>query len=86
MARTGKTQQNIDYVRKAGMMLFIPFLLGACPAIGYFLGSLVDKIFHTQNVFSIIFIFLGLAAAARETYVIVRRASKDNEQSNNKQA
>lgn len=58
------------------MLLFIPVLLGVCPLIGYFLGWLLDRIFHTDFLY-IIFIFVGLGAAARETYLIVRRVYKN---------
>lgn len=78
MKENKKVEQPSKFVRKYGMLLIIPFMLGVCPLVGFFLGWILDKILNIR-VMSIIFLFIGLAAGARESYLIIRRASQNND-------
>jgi len=55
----------------------IPFILGVAPIIGWWLGRLIDRKLGTDWVFQVVGLVLGLGAAARETYLLIRRVQKD---------
>ena len=76
MFRTQKHKRDLSYFRKAGMLLLIPILWGVCPVVGYFIGYLLDLLFHTETLLRLIFLFLGIGAAIRETYIITRRFAR----------
>ncbi len=68
---------DTTYFRKVGMLLFIPILWAVSPAVGYGIGYVLDRIFNTGDVCSVVFVFLGIGAAARETYLITQRVARD---------
>ncbi len=74
-----KSEHDAEYFRKVSILFFVPFLWITAPVVGYFLGYAVDYFFKTEEVFSFIFLILGIIAAARETYLIVRRAWKSSD-------
>lgn len=76
MARLSKEQARL--ARQVGLLTAIPFVLLAGPALGYLLGSWLDRRFGTAPVFLIIMIILGFVAAGRETYQLIRRASRED--------
>jgi F0F1-type ATP synthase assembly protein I len=56
----------------------IPVILVVAPLIGYYAGSWVDGKLGTGNVFMIIGLGLGFAAAGKETYNLIKRSAKNS--------
>lgn len=63
------------------MLTAIPFVLASGPAIGYVFGSWLDRRQGTDPIFVIIFLILGFVASGRETYRLIRLASREDEPS-----
>ena len=59
--------------RGAAMLVAIPSLLIISPLVGFFLGDLGDKRFHTSPWLAIAGLILGFVAGAREVWSIYRR-------------
>lgn len=55
------------------MLVAIPSLLIISPLVGFFLGDLGDKRFHTSPWLAIVGLILGFVAGAREVWSIYRR-------------
>jgi ATP synthase protein I len=49
-------------------------ILAAAPLIGYVIGHWIDTRLGTEPWFVLGFILLGLAAGARETFLIIKKA------------
>lgn len=64
-------------MRQIGLLTGIPILLAVGPILGYFAGNWLDGKLGTEPVFTIILIVLGFIASGRETYNLIRIASKD---------
>ena len=65
-----------DLVQQFGKYYAVAFLVPSAVLIGFLIGYLLDKLFHT-GFLKIIFLFLGLAAGMIE---LVRELSKDDAQ------
>jgi F0F1-type ATP synthase assembly protein I len=60
-------------MRSAATLLAIPSLLIISPLVGFFLGDLGDKRFHTSPWLALIGLAFGFAAAAREVWIIYKK-------------
>lgn len=60
-------------MRSAATLVAIPSLLIVSPLVGFFLGGLGDKRFHTSPWLSLVGLILGFAAGAREVWQIYKR-------------
>ena len=60
-------------MRGAAMLVAIPSLLIISPLVGFFLGDLGDKRFHTAPWLAISGLLLGFVAGAREVWSIYKR-------------
>ena len=60
-------------LRGAAMLVAIPSLLIISPLVGFFLGDLGDKRFHTAPWLALAGLILGFVAGAREVWSIYRR-------------
>jgi len=63
------------------MLLAIPSLLIVSPLVGFFLGRAADHWLKTTPWLSLVGVFLGFAAAGRETWLIVRKAQSEDQES-----
>jgi F0F1-type ATP synthase assembly protein I len=61
------------------LLLAIPTLLIVSPLLGAFLGNLLDRRLGDTHWFAGLGLFLGFAAAGRETYRIVKRSQQEEE-------
>jgi F0F1-type ATP synthase assembly protein I len=61
------------------MLLAIPTLLIVAPLVGFFLGSWLDRRFNTAPWMTAVGLILGFVAAGRETYLIYRRYTAEEE-------
>jgi hypothetical protein len=66
-----------SYYGTVMMLASLPFTLGVAPVIGWWLGRLADRRLGTDWVFQVVGLVLGLAAAVRETYLLIRRVQRD---------
>jgi F0F1-type ATP synthase assembly protein I len=64
-------------IRSASLLLAIPTLLIVSPLVGFFVGRAADRWLQTTPWLSLVGVFLGFAAAGRETWMIVRRAQSE---------
>ena len=64
--------------RRYSQFLTIPLLLATMPVVGLFLGQLLDRVFHTGNILTIVFLVLGFVAGGREVYRIVSRIGRED--------
>ncbi len=74
-------RENDSYrsLRSAGILLAIPTLLIVAPLVGFFLGSWLDRRFHSAPWIAAVGLILGFVAAGRETYLIYRRYTAEEE-------
>ena len=56
------------------MYLAVPTLLAASILVGFFLGQWADSRFGTEPFLMIVGLVLGMAAAGREMYRLVKKA------------
>ena len=66
-------------VKQLGILTTIPIILLVGPAIGFFLGSWIDRKAHIYPWFTILFVFLGFAASGREVFSLLKQISKDDQ-------
>lgn len=66
-------------MRAAAMLVAIPSLLIISPLVGFFLGDLGDKRFHTSPWLALTGLVLGFVAAGREVWLIYRRYLESQE-------
>lgn len=71
--------QNEYYklLRQLGMLTLIPMVLVCSPFAGFLLGKWLDLKFHTGQGITIFFVTMGFFAGARESYRIIRKASRE---------
>ncbi|MFA5116360.1 MAG: hypothetical protein WC486_03670 [Candidatus Omnitrophota bacterium] len=62
------------WVRTAGVLSFIPFVLVSGPVAGYFLGDFLVKKFTFPGYLTYICITVGFIASVHETVKIIRFA------------
>ena len=60
-------------LRSAATLVAIPSLLIVSPLVGFFLGALGDKRFHTSPWLALSGLGLGFVAGAREVWSIYKR-------------
>ncbi len=73
MAAPRDKRPDDSALRGAAMLVAIPSLLIISPLVGFFLGDLGDKRFHTSPWLAIAGLILGFVAGAREVWSIYRR-------------
>ena len=77
MARFSKEKSKL--ARQVGILTAIPFVLLTGPALGYLLGDWLDERLGTAPALLILCLLLGFAASGRETYRLIRLASREDE-------
>lgn len=80
MNQADKSKADIyKWVKIGGLLSFLPFVLGAGPIAGYFLGNYLEKRFGLPAYVSIVTVTIGIIASLRETIRIVRMALRTQE-------
>jgi len=72
-----KKNEQAGWARQIGTLTAIPILLAVGPLLGYLAGHWLDGKLGSEPIFTIILLVLGFIAAGKETYTLIRRASKD---------
>ena len=50
----------------------------AGPAVGYIIGSYLDKVLGTSGIMTLIFLLLGLGAGGLETVKLIKEITKED--------
>ena len=79
MAPPQKQPPDDSGMRSAAMLLAIPTLIIVSPLVGFFLGDLADKRFHTSPWLMLAGLILGFVAGGREVWLIYRRYQESQE-------
>jgi ATP synthase protein I len=75
---TGKQDAFSSQVKQLGVLTTIPIILLAGPAVGFWMGSWIDRKANCYPWFTIIFIGLGFAGSAREVIRLLKQVLKDD--------
>ena len=75
---------RFEGLRGASLLLSIPTLLIVSPLVGFFLGNALDHKIKTSPWFTIVGLILGFGAAGRETFLIYRRYTAEEEEKKRK--
>ena len=73
-----KEKDKEDYLRYLSL-ISVPFLLVVAPLLGYFFGHYLDTFFDTKPYLSYLFLFLGIVAAIREFYKLIKKFQNDDQ-------
>ena len=65
------------YIKLMALVSSLGISMGLSIVIGIAIGYYLDKWFRTSPVFFLIFLMLGIVAAFRNIFVIMKRAEKD---------
>ena len=70
-------------LRQIALLSAVPAILIAAPLAGFFIGRWADEKFETEPFLTIVGLILGFAAAGREIYFLIKKASKEEKSSDN---
>jgi F0F1-type ATP synthase assembly protein I len=74
--------QNVPNPKyQAGELLSVGIMFPACIGIGYGIGYLLDRWCGTQNVFKLVFLLLGIAAAFINLFRVIQSVDRDDDNS-----
>jgi F0F1-type ATP synthase assembly protein I len=74
--------QNVPNPKyQAGELLSVGIMFPACIGIGYGIGYLLDRWAGTQNVFKLVFLLLGIAAAFINLFRVIQSVDRDDDNS-----
>jgi len=66
------------HVHQIALLAGTPFMFGAATALGWWLGSLADRHFHTGVILQAVGAAVGLAAAAVDTARLIKRTAEED--------
>jgi len=75
---SGENEQA-GWIRQIGLLTAIPILLAVGPFLGYLAGHWLDNKLNTEPIFTIVFLILGFIASGKETYGLIKKASREIE-------
>lgn len=73
-----KKDEIYSQIRQVGAIMTIPIILLIGPAVGFWIGSLIDRKFHIYPWFTVIIVGLGFAASGREIVRLLQDIQKDD--------
>lgn len=62
--------------RQVALLTSIPVVLLAGPAVGYFIGSFLDRLFGTSPWLMAFFTTMGAISGVRQTISVIKRATE----------
>ena len=68
----------------AGLYITVPTLMAAAILIGFFAGQWADERFNTEPYLMLVGLVLGMAAAGRELYRLIKKAQAMDEEEHKK--
>lgn len=72
-------EENQSKGKLLALAMSLPFVIGIPPLVGWWLGSHLDEALDTKPYFMFGLLVIGIMAAIRETYRIIRRIKEDTE-------
>lgn len=63
-------------IKQASLLITVPAIMFAAPAVGYFVGHWADNKFGTDPYLAVVGVTLGFVAAGVEVYKLVKRSSE----------
>lgn len=72
-------EENPNKGKLLALAMTLPFVISVPPLIGWWLGSHLDDFFQTKPFILYGFLALGVLAAGRETYRIIKRIREEIE-------
>ena len=80
MAQGDKRKADLyKWIKIGGLLSFLPFVLGAGPIAGYFLGNYLERRFRLPAYISIALVTIGFLASLKETIRIIKIALQTQE-------
>jgi predicted F0F1-ATPase subunit len=79
-----KNDERYRWVRQAGILGTVPFLLAIPPIAGVFIGKWIDEKIGSTPAFTIVFVILGFVAGVREVARVLKKANQDADADNDK--
>lgn len=70
-------EPSADWIKRVGMLMSVPLILGLSPVVGCAIGWAMDRVFGTRPVLTIVLLLAGFAAGVRETWFLIRRTSEN---------
>ena len=67
---------SYGWLKKVGMLISIPLMLGLSPVVGCAIGFGMDRLLGTRPVFTILLLVAGFIAGVRETWSLIRKSSE----------
>lgn len=77
--RPKSSDDRVKGYRQVALATTIPLIMLVAPAVGYFLGTYLDKLFGTSNILMTIFLLLGVVAGGVEAYKIIKKVIKEGD-------
>ncbi len=74
-----KKRDLYRWIKIAGILSFIPFILAAGPLAGFFAAGFLETRFGLPQYTTIILVTIGLIGSARETVRIIKIALRSEE-------
>ncbi|PIU40328.1 MAG: hypothetical protein COT00_02290 [Candidatus Omnitrophica bacterium CG07_land_8_20_14_0_80_50_8] len=65
-------------VKQLGIVTTVPIILLVGPAVGFFLGSWIDRKAHSYPWFTVVFVVLGFIASGREIFRLLRQILRED--------
>lgn len=79
--RAGSKEKRNDYIRFLGVASTVGINFVTSTFVGFAIGYwIIDPILNTKPWFTLIFMFLGIAAAFKYLFKLVKRAENFNEE------
>ena len=75
---SGDKKAYYSQVKQLGILTTIPIILAVGPAIGFFLGSWIDRKAECYPWVTIVFVFLGFVASGREIFRLLKQILRDD--------
>jgi F0F1-type ATP synthase assembly protein I len=66
-------------MRQIGLLIALPMLLAVAPILGYLGGDWLDGKLGTQPWLGVVGLVIGFVAGARESWLLIKRASAEND-------
>jgi hypothetical protein len=80
MSQRDKRKADLyKWIKIAGLLSFLPFILVAGPIAGFYLGSYLEKRFSLPSYVSMVLITIGFITSAMETIKLVKAALRAQE-------
>ncbi len=71
-----KRYEKYEGLRQVALLTSIPTVLAVSPAVGYWVGDFLDRVFLTSPWLMAFFTVLGVVSGVRQTAALIKRVGK----------